>query len=139
MRGIYEVRCWDGLRCHNIHTKYHKAWFSHSKVDGGGGDTQRHRQHCDRISLLSFFQNKESRLKDKHSETFLHHESHMHFGGNKSTIQELLYLGQYCVFRWLQSEVINTAPPTYRPISRKDEQETAQDDEMAQASDLCSK
>jgi hypothetical protein len=28
-----------------------------------GGDTQTHRQDGDRISLLSFFQNKESRLK----------------------------------------------------------------------------
>jgi hypothetical protein len=29
----------------------------------GGGDSQKHRQHGDRISLLLFFQNKESRLK----------------------------------------------------------------------------
>jgi hypothetical protein len=28
-----------------------------------GRDTKTHRQHCDFISLLSFFQNKESRLK----------------------------------------------------------------------------
>jgi hypothetical protein len=25
----------DGLRCHDIHTEFHKDWFSHSKVDGG--------------------------------------------------------------------------------------------------------
>jgi hypothetical protein len=29
----------------------------------GGGDSQTYRQHGDRISLLSFFQNKESRVK----------------------------------------------------------------------------
>jgi hypothetical protein len=33
----------------------------HSKADGGNSQT--HRQHGDRIRLLSFFQNKESRLK----------------------------------------------------------------------------
>jgi hypothetical protein len=32
MGGIYEVRRWDGLRCH-------KDWLRHSKVDEGG-DTQ---------------------------------------------------------------------------------------------------
>jgi hypothetical protein len=30
--GIYEVSRWDGLRCHDIHTKFHKDWFGHSKV-----------------------------------------------------------------------------------------------------------
>jgi hypothetical protein len=25
--GIYIVRCWDGLRRHDIHTKFHKDWF----------------------------------------------------------------------------------------------------------------
>jgi hypothetical protein len=40
---------------------YHKDGFSHSKVDKG--DTQIHRQHGDRISLLLFFLNKKSRLK----------------------------------------------------------------------------
>jgi hypothetical protein len=38
MGGIYEVYRWDRLRCHNIHTKFHKYWFSHSKVDGGHTD-----------------------------------------------------------------------------------------------------
>jgi hypothetical protein len=42
MGGIYEVRRWDGLRCHHIRTKFHK----------------------DRISLVLFFQNKGSRLKN---------------------------------------------------------------------------
>jgi hypothetical protein len=36
MGGIYEVRRWDGLRCHDIHTKFHIDSFRHSKVDGGG-------------------------------------------------------------------------------------------------------
>jgi hypothetical protein len=31
MGGIYEVCHWDGLRCHDIHTKFHKDWFRHSK------------------------------------------------------------------------------------------------------------
>jgi hypothetical protein len=40
------------FRCHN------KDWFKHAKVDGGI-----HRQHTDLISLIFYFQNKESRLK----------------------------------------------------------------------------
>jgi hypothetical protein len=40
--GIYEVRHCDGLRCHDIHTKFHKEWLKNSKVDRGGStDTQR--------------------------------------------------------------------------------------------------
>jgi hypothetical protein len=35
MGGIYEIRRWDGLRCHDINTKFHKDWFTHSKVDMG--------------------------------------------------------------------------------------------------------
>jgi hypothetical protein len=35
--GIYEVHGWDGLRCRNIHTKFHKDWFRHLNIDG---DTQ---------------------------------------------------------------------------------------------------
>jgi hypothetical protein len=34
-----------------IYIKFHKDWFTHSKV--GGGDT--HRQHGGRISLLFLF------------------------------------------------------------------------------------
>jgi hypothetical protein len=37
MGGIYEVRCWGGLRCHNTHTRFHKDWFVHPKLMGGGG------------------------------------------------------------------------------------------------------
>jgi hypothetical protein len=63
MGGIYEVRRWDGLRCHDIHNKFHKDWFTHTHVDGGGADLQINRQHGNLISLLLLFQNKENRLK----------------------------------------------------------------------------
>jgi hypothetical protein len=26
----------EGLRCHDIHTTFHKDWFRHSKADGEG-------------------------------------------------------------------------------------------------------
>jgi hypothetical protein len=29
MGGNYEVRRWDGLRCRDIHTKFHEDWFRH--------------------------------------------------------------------------------------------------------------
>jgi hypothetical protein len=35
MGGIYKVRRWDPFRCHNMHTKFRKEWFRHSKVDSG--------------------------------------------------------------------------------------------------------
>jgi hypothetical protein len=50
MGGIYEVWRSDEFRCHDVHTEFHKDWFGHSKVDGG--ESQTHRQHGDRISLL---------------------------------------------------------------------------------------
>jgi hypothetical protein len=60
MVGIYEVRRRDGLSCHDIYIKFHKDWFSHSKVDEWGyTDTQ----HGDRISLLLFYQSKKSKQK----------------------------------------------------------------------------
>jgi hypothetical protein len=31
--AIYEVRRWDGLKCHDIHTKFHRYCFRHLKVD----------------------------------------------------------------------------------------------------------
>lgn len=34
--GIYEVHHLGGLRCRDIHAKFHKDWFSHSEVDKGG-------------------------------------------------------------------------------------------------------
>jgi hypothetical protein len=57
MGVIYEVRRWDGLIPSFI------------KIGSGiqnliGGDTQTHRQDEDCISLVLFFQNKESRLKN---------------------------------------------------------------------------
>jgi hypothetical protein len=50
MGGIYEVCRSDGLRFHDINTKFYGEWFSNSKVDRG--DEQTHRQHGDRISPL---------------------------------------------------------------------------------------
>jgi hypothetical protein len=41
---------YDELMWQDIHTKFHKIWFRHSKVDKG--DTQTHRQEGYRISLL---------------------------------------------------------------------------------------
>jgi hypothetical protein len=55
MGEIYEVRYWDGLRCHDIHTKFHTEWLRQSKVDRG--NLQTHRQNGDVISVLLFFQN----------------------------------------------------------------------------------
>jgi hypothetical protein len=36
MGGIYEVRRRDGLRCYDIHIKFHNVWFRRSEVDGEG-------------------------------------------------------------------------------------------------------
>jgi hypothetical protein len=36
MGGIYEVRHGDGLRGYDMHAKFHKDWFRHSKVNRGG-------------------------------------------------------------------------------------------------------
>jgi hypothetical protein len=58
--GIYEVRSWNGLRCRDIRTKFHKDWLME-----GGLHTQIHRKQDDLMSLLLFFQNRESRLKLK--------------------------------------------------------------------------
>jgi hypothetical protein len=65
MAGTYEVRLSNGFRCHDIHTKFHKGWLRHSEVAGGAGthtDLQIHRQQGYLISLLLYFQNKESSL-----------------------------------------------------------------------------
>jgi hypothetical protein len=32
MGDIYEASSWDELRCHDIHTKFHKHWVRYSKV-----------------------------------------------------------------------------------------------------------
>jgi hypothetical protein len=44
---------WDGLRCHDIRTKFRKDWFRHSKVNwvGGGGYTH---THTDRTAYFIF-------------------------------------------------------------------------------------
>jgi hypothetical protein len=53
MEEYHEVCCWNEMRCHDVHTKFHQKFFSHSTVDGG--NTQTHRQHGDCISKLNFF------------------------------------------------------------------------------------
>jgi hypothetical protein len=64
----YSVEMGSGAMIYIHCTRFHKDWFSHSKVDRG--DSQTHRQHGDWMSLFLFFQNKESRLKteDHHLE-----------------------------------------------------------------------
>jgi hypothetical protein len=32
LRGVYEIRRLDGLRCHDVDTKFHEDLFRHSKV-----------------------------------------------------------------------------------------------------------
>jgi hypothetical protein len=54
MGGIYEVR-----RSDDLHTKFNKDWFCHSKIERG--EKRKKRQHDDRLSLL--FQNEEIWLK----------------------------------------------------------------------------
>jgi hypothetical protein len=41
MGGITKVCHWDGLSCHDTHTKIHKDWFRYSKVDVGDTQTAR--------------------------------------------------------------------------------------------------
>jgi hypothetical protein len=42
MGNIYEVCCSVGLRCHDMHTRFHRNWFRRSKFgEGGLTDTQR--------------------------------------------------------------------------------------------------
>jgi hypothetical protein len=56
MGGIYEASLCDGLRFHDIHTKFHNDRFRNLKVDKGEfTESQTHRQHGDIISLLVFF------------------------------------------------------------------------------------
>jgi hypothetical protein len=64
-----------GVRCHDMHTEFHKDWFRQSQVHKGDTDkhkhtnthththTHTHTQEGDLTSLLLFFQNKERRLK----------------------------------------------------------------------------
>jgi hypothetical protein len=39
MEEIYELRRWDGVKCHDKYTTFNQYWFRHSKVNGG--DTHR--------------------------------------------------------------------------------------------------
>lgn len=32
--GIYEARRWDRPRCHDVQSRFHKDWLSHSEADG---------------------------------------------------------------------------------------------------------
>jgi hypothetical protein len=52
MGGIYEVWCFDGLRCHDVNNKFNKDCFRHSEVKKE--DSQTRRQHGDFISMLLF-------------------------------------------------------------------------------------
>jgi hypothetical protein len=57
MGAIYEVRRFDRLRCHDIHTKFHKDWFCHSKDDAGDTQTQtlyKYVTHCVVSSVRGF-------------------------------------------------------------------------------------
>jgi hypothetical protein len=47
-----QSRLWDGLRCHDIHTKFHKNCFRHYESNRVEGFTDR--QHGDLISVLLF-------------------------------------------------------------------------------------
>jgi hypothetical protein len=60
-RGVYEILRRDGFRCHNTHTNFHTYWFRPLKLIRGG-DTTIQRQQGVFTCLLSFSQNKESRL-----------------------------------------------------------------------------
>jgi hypothetical protein len=50
MEKIYGLWCWDGVKCHDMHTRLHKNWFKSSIVSTE--DT--HRQQCDPIHLKWF-------------------------------------------------------------------------------------
>jgi tricorn protease-like protein len=50
--GIYEVRSINGLRCRDIHTKFHKDWSRDLKYDGR--DTLTNRKQDVSILLISF-------------------------------------------------------------------------------------
>jgi hypothetical protein len=54
MGRIYEVYCCDGLRRHDIHTKFHKAWLRHSKVKRVEGSEAQiyHGHHISQSVLL---------------------------------------------------------------------------------------
>jgi hypothetical protein len=59
MGGIYEVRRLDGLRCHDIHTKY-KDCFRHPKVNRKGEIYRHTDSTVISLSLLAFFKIREA-------------------------------------------------------------------------------
>jgi hypothetical protein len=52
--GIYELCCFDGLRCHDIRTKLHKDYFRHSEIVKGGEDTRTGAQTATLSHKLTF-------------------------------------------------------------------------------------
>jgi hypothetical protein len=62
MRGIYEVRRCDGLRCNDI-PSFIQISSGIQNLLVREGDSQTHGQHDDLISIILCFQNKESRLQ----------------------------------------------------------------------------
>jgi hypothetical protein len=63
MVGFYEMRWWDGLTCHYIHTKCHNNCFRRSKINWGGGFVERQISWWShKPTFIFFFQNKENRL-----------------------------------------------------------------------------
>jgi hypothetical protein len=54
---------WDGLRCHDIHTKFHKDWFRHWRAVRGDShaNTRAHRLQGDALNIFLFFQKLGSR------------------------------------------------------------------------------
>jgi hypothetical protein len=62
--GFFHLGRWNGLRCRDIRTKFHKYWFRHSEVNTG--DTQTHTTATWSHKPTLFFQNKESGLKLTH-------------------------------------------------------------------------
>jgi hypothetical protein len=63
MRGNYEVRQGDALRCHGVRIKFHKVWFRHSKVKKGGYTDIQTEWSSHKPTFIS--QNEESKLKIK--------------------------------------------------------------------------
>jgi hypothetical protein len=60
--GHYEERHRDGFKCHDKNFKFHKHWFWHFEVDGGG-EIETLTAKCFHNHILFFFQNKENGLK----------------------------------------------------------------------------
>jgi hypothetical protein len=82
--GIYEWCDWNGLRCNDTETKFHKFWFRHSKLIREIR-VQTHRQQGDLENLILFFQKKKSRLKiNRLKVTFFHNAFQIDLSGGNS-------------------------------------------------------